>query len=55
VLLDPGEPHGYVREWQPPGLPPERHWAYAIQWWLFAAVLIGVWAMLTARRARQRP
>ena len=55
VLLDPGQPHGYVREWQPPGLPPERHWAYAIQWWLFAAVLVGVWAMHTARRARPKP
>lgn len=32
VLLDPAEPDGYVRQWQAPGLPPERHWGYAGQW-----------------------
>ena len=41
LLLDPGEPDGFVRDWQAPGLPPERHLAYAGQWWLFAA---GGWA-----------
>ncbi len=55
VLLDPAQPYGYLRDWQPPGLPPERHWAYAIQWWLFAAALVAIWATLTARRARQQP
>lgn len=40
LLLDPGEPDGFVRDWQAPGLAPERHLAYAGQWWLFAA---GVW------------
>ena len=55
LLLDPAQPYGYLREWQPPGLPPERHWAYAIQWWLFAAVLAAIWATMTARRARQKP
>jgi surfeit locus 1 family protein len=32
LLLDPAEPDGYVRQWQAPGLTPERHWAYAGQW-----------------------
>jgi surfeit locus 1 family protein len=32
VLLDPAEPDGYVRQWQAPGLAPERHWSYAGQW-----------------------
>jgi hypothetical protein len=40
VLLDPGAADGYVRDWQPPGVPPARHWAYAIQWWLFAVTLV---------------
>jgi surfeit locus 1 family protein len=40
LLLDPGEPDGFVREWRAPGLDPERHLGYAGQWWLFAA---GVW------------
>jgi cytochrome oxidase assembly protein ShyY1 len=55
VLLDAAQPYGYLREWQPPGLPPERHRAYAIQWWLFAAVLVAIWAMMRARRTRPKP
>jgi surfeit locus 1 family protein len=50
VLLDPGSPDGYVRDWQPPGLSPLRHWAYAIQWWGFAVTLLVIWAVLSARR-----
>jgi len=52
VLLDPGAAEGYVRDWQPPGLPPARHWAYAIQWWCFALTLIVLWIVLAVRRAR---
>jgi cytochrome oxidase assembly protein ShyY1 len=54
LLLDPRAPNGYVRDWQPPGLPPARHWAYAIQWWCFAVTLIVLWVVLAVRRARQR-
>jgi surfeit locus 1 family protein len=52
VLLDPSAADGYVRDWQPPGMPPARHWAYAIQWWLFALALVVLWIVLAARRAR---
>lgn len=52
VLLDPSAADGYVRDWQPPGLPPERHWAYAIQWWLFALALVVLWIVMAVRRAR---
>jgi cytochrome oxidase assembly protein ShyY1 len=62
VLLDPGSPEGYVRDWQPPGLPPARHLAYAIQWWGFALTLLVIWAVLSSPRtdavlrpARGRP
>ena len=49
LLLDPAAPFGYTRAWQPPGLPPLRHFSYAIQWWSFAlATLIG-WALLSRR------
>ncbi len=50
VLLDPTGPDGYLREWQAPGLPPLRHWAYAIQWWGFAVTLFVIWVVLSARR-----
>jgi len=53
LLLDADEPDGYVREWHAPGLPPERHLAYAGQWLALAvgAALAGiVIAFRTARR-----
>jgi surfeit locus 1 family protein len=51
LLLDPGAPDGYVRDWQPPGIAPLRHLAYAIQWWCFAALAVAVWGGLSVRRA----
>ncbi len=56
LLLDPAAPHGYVRDWQPPGMSPLRHFSYAIQWWSFAALVVLVWAIMALRgkRARER-
>jgi len=50
LLLDPGVPGGYVREWQAPGLSPLRHWSYAVQWWGFAATLFVIWLVLSTRK-----
>ena len=50
LLLDPREPDGYVREWTPPGLPPDRHFSYAIQWWGFAVVLLVLYFGLNFRK-----
>lgn len=52
LLLDPGAPEGYVRDWQPPGVAPLRHLSYAIQWWCFAALAVVVWAVMGVRRSR---
>jgi len=49
LLLDPAAPHGYVRAWQPPGLPPLRHFSYALQWWSFALATLVLWAVLSRR------
>jgi surfeit locus 1 family protein len=40
LLLAPGEPHGYLRDWQDAsvGFPPERHVSYAVQWWGLGAL-----------------
>jgi surfeit locus 1 family protein len=53
LLLDPAGRDGYVRDWQPPGLSPLRHWAYAIQWWGFAVTLVIIWGIMSA--PRQKP
>ncbi|MBV8343291.1 MAG: SURF1 family protein [Gammaproteobacteria bacterium] len=49
LLLDPGTPFGYVRDWQAPGLPALRHFAYAIQWWTFAALIVVLWGVMSVR------
>jgi surfeit locus 1 family protein len=50
LLLEPASPDGYLRDWQPPGLSPLRHWSYAIQWWGFAVTLVIIWGIMSARR-----
>jgi surfeit locus 1 family protein len=56
LQLDPASGAGYVRDWQPPGLPPLRHFSYAIQWWGFAVTLLIIWGIMSARpRKPQQP
>ena len=52
LLLDAQAADGYLREWQPPGLPPSRHWGYAIQWWAFALATLVIWALMSFRKER---
>jgi surfeit locus 1 family protein len=52
LLLDPGAGDGYVRAWQPTGTGPERHVAYALQWFAFAATLATIWVVMFLRRRR---
>jgi surfeit locus 1 family protein len=51
LLLDPQAPFGYVRDWQPPRLPPLRHFAYAIQWWCFSVLALLIWGVASLRPA----
>ncbi len=50
VLLDPQAPFGYLRDWQPRGMAPLRHLAYALQWWSLAVLALIVWAVMSTRR-----
>ena len=52
LLLDASEPNGYVRRWSPPGVAPDTHLSYAIQWWCFAALLLVLYLVLNTRRIR---
>jgi len=53
LLLNATEPHGYLRDWHPGGLSPERHVSYAVQWWGFAALALVLYGVLNrARTAR---
>ncbi len=51
LLLDADEPAGWVREWQPEGIGPGRHLAYAVQWFAMALVLSGLLILHARRRS----
>jgi len=51
LLLDPDSGPGYVRDWRPPGISPERNFSYAIQWWSFALLAV---AMLVGLNLKKR-
>jgi cytochrome oxidase assembly protein ShyY1 len=55
VLLDPAAEDGFVREWRAPGLPPERHLAYAGQWGLLAIGALAAAIVLTVKTVRRKP
>jgi surfeit locus 1 family protein len=55
LLLDADARDGYVRDWQAPGVAPERHLSYAGQW---LALAIGAFAaafVMTVRTVRRKP
>lgn len=55
VLLDATEPDGYVRDWRAPGMPPDRHLGYAVQWFALAAAVLVTWLVVSRTRTRERP
>lgn len=50
LLLDPGQPDGYLRDWHPPGMPARANWGYALQWWAFAAAALVIWVVVSLKR-----
>ncbi|HUO95723.1 MAG TPA: SURF1 family protein [Steroidobacteraceae bacterium] len=51
VLLDAGAPDGYLRDWRPVALPPERHLGYAVEWFALALTLLVGYVFASLRRA----
>jgi surfeit locus 1 family protein len=49
VLLDAEQPEGYVRAWRPPGLAPDRHVGYSVQWYALALTLLVLWFVVNLR------
>ena len=50
LLLDADSGPGYLRDWQPPGIPPERNFGYAVQWWAFALLAIALLVGLNLKK-----
>jgi surfeit locus 1 family protein len=54
LLLDPAEADGYTREWRPALMSPEKHLAYAIQWFMMAGTIMIIYVVLTIKAARRK-
>lgn len=54
LLLDPGEPSGFARDWRPQQAGPMRHYGYAVQWFALCLTVIGL-AVWHYRRGSFRP
>lgn len=54
LLLDADSGPGYLRDWQPPGISPERNFGYAVQWWSFAVLAVGLLVGLNLKRRNDR-
>lgn len=54
LLLADDEPDGYARDLPGPALEPERHLAYAAQWWLFGSIAGGAAGAVGWRAFRRR-
>jgi len=52
LLLDPGEPDGYLRDWRPGGMGPDRHVAYAVQWFGLALTVVVIYFVLVSRNGK---
>jgi surfeit locus 1 family protein len=50
VLLDAAEADGFVRDWRPVEFGPERHLAYAVQWFAMSATVLIIYLALNLRR-----
>jgi len=52
LLLDPSAPDGYLRAWQPGGMRPDRHVAYAVQWFGLALTVVTIYLVLVFRNGK---
>lgn len=51
LRLDTDEPHGYRRDWAPIALTPDRHVAYAVQWFAMALAILSLYVILNLKRS----
>ena len=54
IKMDPDLPDGYRRDWRLEHVRPQRHIGYAIQWFSFAAIALGLWIWHGVKRARRQ-
>lgn len=50
LLMDADMDDGFVRKWQPGGLPPSRHIGYAVQWFALSLTLLVLYLVISMRK-----
>jgi surfeit locus 1 family protein len=50
IRLDKQDAYGFVREWAIVSMPPQRHFAYAAQWFAMAGVILILFVALNVKR-----
>lgn len=50
VLLDPDAENGFVREWSDLGIPPAKHYGYALQWFAMLVTTLVLYVLLNLKR-----
>jgi len=50
LLLSKGAKEGFVRDWHPVTVKPEQSESYAVQWFSFAAILLGLYLFLNFKK-----
>jgi surfeit locus 1 family protein len=53
IRLNKEDIHGFVREWEIVSMPPQRHIAYALQWFIMALVLLIIFLALTLKKKNE--
>lgn len=53
IRLDKQDTHGFVREWETVSMPPQRHLAYAVQWFAMAFVLLIIFLALNLKKRNE--
>ncbi len=53
MQLDQNDPHGFVRNWQAVVMAPEKHYAYAVQWFGLAIACILIYLFALRKRKAQ--
>lgn len=53
IRLDKQDTHGFVREWVTVSMPPQRHLAYALQWFAMAVVILIIFVALNLKKRNE--
>jgi surfeit locus 1 family protein len=52
IRLDKQDAYGFVREWAIVSMPPQRHLAYALQWFAMALVILIIFVALNLKKKK---